>query len=130
MRDLKTIKAFKMSCWVLRACLHGGGGPQVGEVIFGESPHKSCKRDHMYRRVTPPKRVTLPNWGTPPPCKLALRLFQFIYTSSHPRHHLNENLYPWVEDRYQVSLNHQMHIQFHCPGQYHLSQCLNRYLHR
>ena len=82
MRDLKTIKAFKMSCWVLRACLHAGGGSQVGEVIFGESPHKSCKRDHMYRRVTPPKRVTLPNWGTPPPCKLALR-FPSLFTQRH-----------------------------------------------
>ena len=27
----------------------------------------------MYRRVTPPKRVTLPTWGPPPPCKQALR---------------------------------------------------------
>ena len=26
---------------VLRACLHGGGGPQVGEVKYGESPHLS-----------------------------------------------------------------------------------------
>ena len=26
---------------VLRACLHGGGGPQVGEVTCGESPHLS-----------------------------------------------------------------------------------------
>ena len=26
---------------VLRACLHGDGGPQVGEVTCGESPHLS-----------------------------------------------------------------------------------------
>ena len=26
----------------------------------------------MDRRVTPPKRVTLPTWGPPPPCKQAL----------------------------------------------------------
>ena len=26
---------------VLRACLQGGGGPQVGEVTCGESPHLS-----------------------------------------------------------------------------------------
>ena len=26
----------------------------------------------MDRRVTPPKRVTSPNWGPPPPCKQAL----------------------------------------------------------
>ena len=28
----------------------------------------------MDRRVTPPKRVTSPTWGPPPPCKQALRL--------------------------------------------------------
>ena len=50
----------------LRACLHEGGGPQVGEVTCGGLPHLSCKRDHikmrdyMDRRVTPPKRVTSP----------------------------------------------------------------------
>ena len=26
----------------------------------------------MDRRVTPPKRVTLPTWGPPPPCKQVL----------------------------------------------------------
>ena len=29
----------------LRACLHGGGGLQVGGVTCGGSPHLSCKRD-------------------------------------------------------------------------------------
>ena len=63
----------------LRACLHEGGGPQVGEVRCGGSPHLSCKRDQMKmrdcmdRRVTPPKRVTSPTWGPPPPCKKALK---------------------------------------------------------
>ena len=33
--------------FVLRACLHGGGGPQIGEVTWGESPHLSCKRDQI-----------------------------------------------------------------------------------
>ena len=42
------------------------------------STHLSCKRDqirigdYMDRRVTPPKRVTLPTWGPPPPRKQAL----------------------------------------------------------
>ena len=27
----------------------------------------------MERRVTPPRRVTSPTWGPPPPCKQALR---------------------------------------------------------
>ena len=58
-----------------RACLHGGGEPQIGEVTCGGSPHLSCKhdqikmRDYIDRRVTPPKRVTSPIWGPPPPCK-------------------------------------------------------------
>ena len=66
--------------WIheLRACLHEGGGPQVGEVKYGGSPHLSCKRDqikmrdYMDKRVTPPKRVTSLTWGPPPPCKQAL----------------------------------------------------------
>ena len=64
----------------LRACLHEGGGPQVGEVTCGGLPHLTCKRDHikmrdyMDRRATPPKRVTSPIWGTPPPCKWALNI--------------------------------------------------------
>ena len=47
--------------------------------LSGGSPHLSCKRDqikmrdYMDRRVTPPKRVTSPTWGPPPPCKQALR---------------------------------------------------------
>ena len=61
-----------------RACLHGGEEPQIGEVKCGRSPHLSCKRDqikmrdYMDRRVSPPKRVTSPSWGAPPPCKQAL----------------------------------------------------------
>ena len=30
-----------------RACLHGGGGPQIGEVTCGGSPCLSCKRDQI-----------------------------------------------------------------------------------
>ena len=59
----------------LRACLHGGG-----------RPHLSCKRDqikmrdNMDRRVTPPKRVTSPAWGPPPPCKQAVKgLYHALY---------------------------------------------------
>ena len=61
-----------------RACLHGGGGHQVGEVTCDGSPYLSCKRnqvkvrDYMDRRVTPPKRVTSPTWSSSPPCKQAL----------------------------------------------------------
>ena len=49
----------------LRACLPGGGGPQISEVTCGGSPHLQCKRDqikmrdYMVRRVTPPKREAI-----------------------------------------------------------------------
>ena len=33
----------------------------------------------MDRRVTPPKRVTSPIWGTPPSCKQALKLESSIW---------------------------------------------------
>ena len=57
---------------LLRACLHGDGGPQVGEVTCGGSPHLTCKRDHTKIRVYMDRRVTSPTWGPPPPCKQAL----------------------------------------------------------
>ena len=69
-------KAFKSArAVVTKACLHGGGRPQIGEV----TPHLSCKRDqikigdYMDRRVTPPKWVASPTWGPTPPCKQALK---------------------------------------------------------
>ena len=46
---------------------------------LGGSPHLSCKRnqiktrDYMDEPVIPPKRVTSPACGLPPPCKQALR---------------------------------------------------------
>ena len=49
-----------------RAYLHEGWGPQVGEITCVKLPHLTCKRDHIKmrnyldRRVTLPKRVTLP----------------------------------------------------------------------
>ena len=55
----------------LTACLHGGGGPQIGELRCGGSPHPSCKRDQIKmreykdRRVTSPKRVTSTSKGHP-----------------------------------------------------------------
>ena len=64
----------------LRACLHRGGGPQIGDVTCGGSPHLTWKRDqlkmrdYMERRVTPPKRVTSPTWVPPAPCKQVLKI--------------------------------------------------------
>ena len=56
----------------LRACLHEGGGPQLGEVTCGRSPHLSGKRDHIKMRDCMDRRTTSPTWGPPPPCKQAL----------------------------------------------------------
>ena len=36
---------------LLEACLHGGGGPQIGEVTCGGLPHLSCKRDQINMRA-------------------------------------------------------------------------------
>ena len=53
------------------ACLYGGGGPQIGEVTCGGSPHLTRKldqikmRDWMDGRVTQSKRVTSPKTGVP-----------------------------------------------------------------
>ena len=34
----------------LRACLHGSGGPDLGEVTCGGLPHLSYKRDQIKMR--------------------------------------------------------------------------------
>ena len=77
---------------ILRACLHGGGGPHTGEVTCGRSPHLSCKRDqikmrdYMDRRVTPPKRERAPSpaWGPPLPFKQALRPMPIKFSGYKP----------------------------------------------
>ena len=59
---------------LLGACLHGGGGPQVGEVTCGGSPRLTCKRDHNKIRDYMDRRVISPTWGPPRPCKQALTM--------------------------------------------------------
>ena len=49
---------------LFRACLHGGGGPQVGEVTRGGSPHLSCKRHQIEMSDYMDGQVTPPTWGT------------------------------------------------------------------
>ena len=72
----------------IRACLHGGGGPQVSEVTRGGSPRLTCKRDHIKMRdnidrgVTQPKRVTSPTWAPQTPCKQALTRFYIFFEES------------------------------------------------
>ena len=73
---------------VFRVCLHGGGGPRIGEVKCGGSPHLSCNcdqikmRDYMDKRDTPPKRVTSPIWGSVPPCKQTLCHYHLVISVS------------------------------------------------
>ena len=42
----------------LRACLHEGGGLQVGEITCGRLPHLTCKRDYIKMRDCMDRRVT------------------------------------------------------------------------
>ena len=45
----------------------------AGHPIYHVNGNQIKMRDYMDRRLTPPKRVTSPTWGPPPPCKQALR---------------------------------------------------------
>ena len=62
----------------LRDCLHVGGGPQIGEVTCGGSPHLSCTLDQIKMRHYVNRRVTSPSWGPPLACKQALRLERWL----------------------------------------------------
>ena len=92
----------------LRACLHGGGGPQLGEVKYGGSPNLLCKRDqikmryYMDKRVNPPKRITSPTWGPPSPCKQALNLSL--------RRRLVSPIYCKLQQMTAVTFNHVDHV--------------------
>ena len=74
-----------------RACLHGGGGPQVGEVTCGGSPRLTCKRDHIKMRDYTDRRVTSPTLGPPPPCKQALTR-SFIEIIMYNDHFSNQSI--------------------------------------
>ena len=62
----------------VRACLHGGGGPQVGEVTrLGGVTRLSTQAltlmwSRLHVRWGNPPHVTSPTWGSPPSCKQAL----------------------------------------------------------
>ena len=72
-------KSNSKGCLTLRARLHEGGGPQIGEATCGGSPHLSCKRDQIKMRDFVDRRVTSPTWGPPPPCKQALNSLYELY---------------------------------------------------
>ena len=65
-------------CFIpVRACLHEGGGPQIGVLTCGGSPHLSCQRDQIKMRDHVDRRVIHQSGlryqpGVPyPPCKQA-----------------------------------------------------------
>ena len=82
-RSLLMAKNVNVLCWALfqdallelltcgkwlRACLHGGGGPQIGVVTCGGSPNLSdVTRDRIKMTCYIDRRVTYPTWGPPPP---------------------------------------------------------------
>ena len=86
----------------LRACLLGGRGSRVGEATRCGLPHLSCKcdqikmRDYMDRRVTPPKRVTSPTWGPPPPCKQALKYSELSSWKERRLAQLSSSEWVWI----------------------------------
>ena len=105
--------------YLIRACLHEGGGLQVGEIPCGGLPHLTCKRDHikmtdyMDRSVTPPKRVTSPIWGTPPPRKQALNLFTVMTQTSHLAWQRISNLgeiFPKLDESVELKSHHQYFV--------------------
>ena len=54
----KSFTDYEQSLYFLRACLHGVGGPQIGEVTCGGSPYLSCERDQIKMRDYVDRRVT------------------------------------------------------------------------
>ena len=75
---LKT-PAFRLRADGLRACLHGGGGPQVGEVTRLSIQSLILIWSRLHDRWGDPTRVTSPAWGLPTPCKQALKTKVFEY---------------------------------------------------
>ena len=79
---------------IFRACLHGGGRPQVGEVtrVGGVTRLSTWSLiliwSRLHDRWGDPQPVTSPTRGPPPPCKQALRLVprpnRFIFRSFFP----------------------------------------------
>ena len=49
-------------CFLLRAFLHGGGGPKIGEVTCGASLHQSSKRHQIYGRAGYPTYLGSPTF--------------------------------------------------------------------
>ena len=65
---------------LLRAWLHEGRAPQVGEVTRGKLPHLTCKRDHIKMRDYMDKRVTSPTWRPPRSGAWKLFMWRFFFS--------------------------------------------------
>ena len=66
-------KTLRTETLLLRDCLHGGGGPQVGEVTRLSIQSLILILSRLHDRWGDPPRVTSPIWGPPPPCKQTLK---------------------------------------------------------
>ena len=64
----------------VRARLHAGGGPQVGEVTRLSTLSLILIWSRLHDRWGDPLHVTSPIWGPPPPCKQAIKL---VYASEY-----------------------------------------------
>ena len=82
----RPLQAFFLLVWYrwnligsLTACLHEGGGPQIGEVTrLGGVTRLSIESlilmwSRLHDRWGKPPHVTSPTWDPPPSCKQALR---------------------------------------------------------
>ena len=71
--QVKEVYSFPLHGLVLRACLHGGGGPQVGEVTRQSIYSLISILSLLHDRWGEPPHFTSPIWGPQPPCKRALK---------------------------------------------------------
>ena len=86
---------------LFRAYLHGGGGPQVGEVTRGGSPHLSCKCDQIEMSDYMDGRVTPPMWVT------YLGTFEAHFSGSMMEANHSKDLFTWRWG----SLNEKKHVK-------------------
>ena len=58
----------------------------------------------MDRQVTPPKRVTSPTWGPPPPCKRALIHLEIVLDGgAYPDFVIYDGkLAPWTDEAWNI----------------------------
>ena len=77
----------------LKACLHRGGGPQLGEVTCGGSPHLTCKRDQIKMRDYMDKWLISPTWVPHLHVKRPYALCYLFEKSNVSSHQLNSETF-------------------------------------